>query len=327
MPVKFEYTEEYLRTHRLGAIIVPPDPLARKFPHPTAEETATYPASVDLRSHDAPIYDQGQLGSCVAQVGAAVIEWLENYIDSSKYFLGSRLALYKWARDADGTTGDVGTTSPTMVSVMTSKGVPHESLWPYDASQFDVEPPSSVVTDAANNKSTASATVSSGAVDNIKAALNTPLPVLFTFDVYPEYDAAGTNGGYIGIPGSGDTSRGGHANVVVGYNDALSNTDGSKGAFIVRNSWGTSWGANGYGYMPYAWATAGLMQSAYVVSAESELPAPGPAPGPTPNPQPGPADATAFAAFNEVDISDYLTKGHNGQPTPGRHTIVVFLQS
>ena len=321
----FEYTEEYLRTHRLGANFVPPDPRVPEFPHPTAEEKATYPASVDLRKYDAPIYDQGTLGSCVAQTAAGAFEWLENYVESSKYFLGSRLALYKWARDADGTTGDVGTSDATMISIMTSKGVPHESLWPYTISQFDVEPPSNVITDAANAKSTASATISTGggadtATDDIKSALNTPLPVMFTFDVYPSYDAAGTNGGYIGAPGG--TSRGGHANVIVGYNDALSNLDGSKGAFIVRNSWGASWGANGYGYMPYAWCPT-YIQSAYVISAESELVAP-PAPGPTPNPQPGPADATAFAAFHEVDITEYLTKGHNGQPTPGHHNITVY---
>jgi C1A family cysteine protease len=180
-----------------------------------------------------------------------------------------------------------------MISVISNKGVPHESLWPYDVSQFDVEPPSSVVTDAASYKSTASATISTDmgadtAVNDIKKALNTPLPVMFIFDVYPEYDAAGTNGGYIGVPQAGDSSRGGHANVIVGYNDALANTGGGTGAFIVRNSWGTSWGASGYGYMPYAWAVQNpsfsdetFIKGAYVVSAESGLAPPPPTPSPS----------------------------------------------
>ena len=40
---------------------------------------------------------------------------------------------------------------------------------------------------------------------------------------------------------------GGHAVCLVGYNDNL-----AGGRFIARNSWGTSWAASGYFYMPYA---------------------------------------------------------------------------
>jgi len=37
---------------------------------------------------------------------------------------------------------------------------------------------------------------------------------------------------------------GGHAVLLVGYNK-------TKKVFIVRNSWGTNWGDNGYFYMPF----------------------------------------------------------------------------
>lgn len=37
---------------------------------------------------------------------------------------------------------------------------------------------------------------------------------------------------------------GGHAVLVIGYNDATQR-------FIVRNSWGTNWGMKGYFTMPY----------------------------------------------------------------------------
>jgi C1A family cysteine protease len=150
---------------------------------------------------------------------------------------------------------------------MTNDGVAHESLWPYDIGQFDAEPPSSVVADAAKAKSTSTSTVS-GATNDIKAALNIPAPVIFSFEVYANYESVGSDG-LIPMPGGGDV--GGHANVVVGYSDATTNTDGSKGAFLVRNSWGTSWGMAGYGWMPYAFADQGLMQNPYVVKAESEI--------------------------------------------------------
>jgi C1A family cysteine protease len=48
----------------------------------------------------------------------------------------------------------------------------------------------------------------------------------------------------------------GHAIVAVGYNDRkrIKNTKCNKtttGALLIRNSWGTEWGDEGYGWMPY----------------------------------------------------------------------------
>ncbi|MEJ0106451.1 MAG: C1 family peptidase [Bacteroidota bacterium] len=39
--------------------------------------------------------------------------------------------------------------------------------------------------------------------------------------------------------------KGGHAMVVIGYND-------TKNAFKVMNSWGTKWGDNGFAWIDYA---------------------------------------------------------------------------
>jgi C1A family cysteine protease len=54
-------------------------------------------------------------------------------------------------------------------------------------------------------------------------------------------------------------SRGGHAVVAVGYDDNRK-IGKDKGAVKIRNSWGTNWGAGGYGWLPYSYIEAGLAE-------------------------------------------------------------------
>ena len=63
--------------------------------------------------------------------------------------------------------------------------------------------------------------------------------------------------GWIPLPSEKDGVIGGHAVVAVGYDDAKEITD-SKGALLIRNSWGPEWGRDGYGWMPYDYILQGL---------------------------------------------------------------------
>ena len=46
------------------------------------------------------------------------------------------------------------------------------------------------------------------------------------------------------MPQPSESNLGGHCVMIVGYQD-------STKQFIVRNSWGSSWGLSGYFYLPY----------------------------------------------------------------------------
>ena len=50
------------------------------------------------------------------------------------------------------------------------------------------------------------------------------------------------------MPGPDEDVVGGHAVLAVGYDDATQ-------TFLVRNSWGATWGQDGYFTMPYAYLT------------------------------------------------------------------------
>jgi C1A family cysteine protease len=55
-----------------------------------------------------------------------------------------------------------------------------------------------------------------------------------------------------------NTVRGGHAIAVVGYT--------SDRRFIIRNSWGTSWGDRGFAYASEAYINAGFFNESYGVT-------------------------------------------------------------
>jgi C1A family cysteine protease len=56
---------------------------------------------------------------------------------------------------------------------------------------------------------------------------------------------------------------GGHALLVVGYDDATQ-------CFTVRNSWGDSWGDKGYCYIPYKYLTNSNLSSDFWVLTKEQ---------------------------------------------------------
>jgi C1A family cysteine protease len=85
-------------------------------------------------------------------------------------------------------------------------------------------------------------------IDLLKAALAEGLPVVIGIDVYESFESeSATATGVIPMPNtSKEQLLGGHAICCAGYDD-------SSNWVIFRNSWGTSWGDKGYGYLPYAY--------------------------------------------------------------------------
>jgi C1A family cysteine protease len=91
---------------------------------------------------------------------------------------------------------------------------------------------------------------------------------MFGFTVYSSMPPLGEGTGEIPFPASGDTVLGGHAIDAVGYSDAKK-IGAEKGALLIRNSWGTAWGAEGYGWLPYRYIEEGLADDFWsVVQAE-----------------------------------------------------------
>jgi C1A family cysteine protease len=228
--------------------------------HAAAPVTAPA-ATADLRQWCSPIEDQQQLGSCTANAAVGLLEYFERRT-KGKHIDASRLFVYKTERDLLGWTGDTGAYLRTAMEAVVLFGAPPERYWPYDTTKFDVEPQAFCYAFGANYQGLTYfrldpvGTSTAQALTNIRTYLAAGFPSMFGFPVYPEYDHP-LPGGLVAYPGAGSHSRGGHANMAVGYDDNLM-IGPDKGALLIRNSWGTGWANAGYAWMSYKYVTQGL---------------------------------------------------------------------
>jgi C1A family cysteine protease len=202
------------------------------------------PPSVDLRSECPPVYDQGQLGSCTANGIAGAIEF-DQRKQGTKEFTPSRLFIYYNERVIEGTVNqDSGAQVRDGIKSVATIGAPPERDWPYDTKQFAQKPPAAAYSDAKQDLVSSYARVAQN-VTQMQGCLAEGYPFVLGFTVYESFESEDVaESGIVPMPVSGEAVVGGHCVAAVGYDD-------SKRDFIVRNSWGTGWGMNGYCMMPY----------------------------------------------------------------------------
>lgn len=163
-------------------------------------------------------------------------------------------------------------------------GVCSSALWPYPLDKKNngvfVRPKPGWDEDAVSRPLGVYYRVNKASVVDLQAAIREIGAVYVSATVHDGWDdlaGAGTAGGgalrnHDGLPLIGPlkdaTQNGGHAFALVGYNER---------GFVVQNSWGTDWGANGFGVLSYedwvtngtdAWAVAlGVAQTLAAVQA------------------------------------------------------------
>jgi C1A family cysteine protease len=215
----------------------------------SAARVTALPPSVDLRPGCPPIYDQGQLGSCTANAIAAAIQFEQIRQKEPQPFTPSRLFIYYNERVMEHTVGqDAGAQIRDGIKSINHIGACPETDWPYVIANFAQKPPSRAFKDAPQGKAVSYQRVVQS-LDQLKGCLAGGFPFVLGISVYESFESQPVaKSGVVPMPASSEKLLGGHAILAVGYNEA-------DQRFIMRNSWGTSWGMQGYFTIPYAYLT------------------------------------------------------------------------
>jgi C1A family cysteine protease len=220
------------------------------------------PKKTDLREWCSPIEDQDWLKSCTACAGMGLIEYFQRRA-FGKHIDGSRLFLYKVTRNLISAVGDSGAFLRDTMKAMVLFGIPPEEYWPYIPEKFDEEPPAFCYAFAQNYKAMRyfridpPGSMPNKVLTNLKKFLASDLTVMFGFSTFSSMPKRYDGRSAITVPIKGERLMGGHAVVAVGYDDNYKIGE-DKGAVLIRNSWGTKWGENGYGWLPYRYIELGL---------------------------------------------------------------------
>lgn len=207
------------------------------------------PPSVDLRPQMPPIYDQGQLGSCTANSISAGVQFLRKKEGLTPDFEPSRLGIYYNERKDDGDISqDGGSSIRESCKAVAKYGVFPETEWPYDVTKYRLKPPTQSTHEALQHKVTSYLSVQQSA-SAMKICLASGYPIHVGFTVYESFESQQVEQtGIAPLPAAHESVLGGHAVMVVGYDDAA-------GTWLCRNSWGVGWGLAGYLTFPYAYLT------------------------------------------------------------------------
>lgn len=221
------------------------------------EQQHALPPMVDLRSYCPPVYDQGNIGSCTANSLAAAYQF-EEMKQKGENFIPSRLFIYYNERALEGNVNtDSGAAIRDGIKTMVTDGVCPETIWKYSPNKFAIKPTKECYDAALNNQVVEYLRITPHNLYEVKHCISDGYPVVFGFMIYESFmDAEVARTGIAPMPKSNEILQGGHAVLAVGYDDSME-------ALIVRNSWGSDWGIDGYFYLPYGFVTEENLSADY----------------------------------------------------------------
>lgn len=189
------------------------------------------------------IADQGNIESCVPTCISTVYYYLTMKQSNYLNFRISRLYLYyQFRRLYDNVKVDEGSTIRDCINILHKDGIVPEFLYPYIESRVFNNPSEFLEKYSKFCKCLGFENISRKV---IKQNLLLDNPVLCGIKLFESiYKDEVKNTGIINYSEEYDKILGGHCIILVGFDD-------DKKYFKFINSWGSTWGDKGFGYLPY----------------------------------------------------------------------------
>lgn len=223
------------------------------------------PPQVDLREFMTPVENQAGANSCTANAVVGGYEYIMNRlghdIDLSRLFVYYNARVLGLEHFGGDKIQDQGSSITLALMSLAEQGVCYEETWDYQVTStgkvknVNEQPDDTAYEEARKLLSHAEfqwETPEQVTVDlyTMKHCLAEGYPFVFGLTLFQSFKPNGK--GRISMPDlatdEGREEHGKHAMLCVGYKD-------SAEMFIVRNSWGESWGEDGYCYIPYEYMT------------------------------------------------------------------------
>jgi C1A family cysteine protease len=231
-----------------------------------AAPAPTLPASVDLRATWWKIGDQEATGSCVGW-GSTDSVARYHFVKAGKLAQSGLLSpRFTWmaSKETDTITTrpetfieGAGTTLKAAVDILRKYGAVPEAMLPFHISTFMYQGSENTFYATAATRRIASYFNLGKNVASWRTWLANNGPILAGLSVDATWDNATATHGKLDTF-QPNTVRGGHAVAIVGYT--------TDNRFIVRNSWGTSWGDKGFGYASEAYINGAFFNESYGIT-------------------------------------------------------------
>jgi C1A family cysteine protease len=227
---------------------------------------AAPPAAVDLRAAWWTIADQERTGSCV---GWASTDGVTRYhmVEAGRLGQDERLSpRFTWmaSKETDEFISrpetmieGAGTSLKAAMDILKKYGAVPETMLPFHLeTAMYLGGENEFFATAARRRIAAYFNLRKN-LDQWRAWLAAHGPIMAGLQVDSTWDNATATHGNLDVFDP-QTVRGGHAICVVGYT--------GQGRFIIRNSWNTTWGDQGFGYASEAYIQAGFFGESYGVT-------------------------------------------------------------